>query len=411
MIVEVFVFKTLQEPNLGRMTLFKVISGELKPGTDLYNHQTEQMERLSHLFVMDGHKRSEVDSLTAGDIGATLKLKNTHTNNTLSDKKIVDDVMPIAFPDPRVYMAVIPEQEGEEEKISDAFHKIMEEDPTVTLEHSAELKQMIIGVQGELHLSVIKWMLENVYNLNVKFIAPRISYRETIQQPAIASYRHKKQSGGAGQFAEVYMKIEPYVEGAPNPKEYNVRGKEVIDLAWGGKLEFLNCIVGGAIDARFLPSILKGVMEKMENGPLTGSYIRDVRVIVCDGKMHSVDSNDIAFKMAGLNAFKEAFMNASPQLLEPVNLVTVTVPEELMGEVMTDLQSRRAMIMGMESEGNLQIINAKVPVAEMDRYSTSLQSLTQGRGRFTQKFEEYAAVNPALQKELQKVHSEDEVSV
>ena len=400
--VELFVFKTLQEPNLGRMSFFKVVSGELTSGSDLINHQTKQVERLNHLYVIDGHKREEVDKLTAGDIGATLKLKDTHTNQTLSEKEITHDVKPMTFPEPRIRTAVVAKSKGDEEKISDAFHKLREEDPTITVEFSRELKQMILGAQGELHLSVIKWMLENMYALDVDFVTPKVSYRETIQKPATAVYRHKKQSGGAGQFAEVHMKIEPYYEGMPDPEGFPIRDKQLVELDWGGNLQFINSIVGGAIDARFLPSILKGVLEKMENGPLTGSYIRDVRVIVFDGKMHTVDSNDIAFKIAGLNAFKEAFMNASPQLMEPMYDLEVIVPEELMGEVMTDLQSRRSIIMGIDAMGNNQIIKARTPLAELDRYTTSLQSLTQGRARFTQKFAEFAQVNSNLQSELQK---------
>lgn len=400
--VELFVFKTLQEPNLGRMTFFKVISGELKAGVDLINHQTKQVERVNHLYVIDGHKRDQVDKLTAGDIGATLKLKDTHTNQTLSEKEITHDVMPMTFPEPRIRTAVKAKKKGDEDKISDAFHKLREEDPTLTIEYSKELKQMILGAQGELHLSVIKWMLDNIYSLDVEFITPKVSYRETIQKPATASYRHKKQSGGAGQFAEVHLKIEPYYEGMPDPQGFPIRDRQLIDLEWGGKLEFINSIVGGAIDARFLPSILKGILEKMENGPLTGSYIRDIRVIVFDGKMHSVDSNDIAFKIAGLNAFKEAFMNASPQLMEPMYDLEVIVPEELMGEVMTDLQSRRSIIMGMDALGNNQVIKARTPLAELDRYTTTLQSLTQGRARFSQKFAEFAQVNSNIQIELQK---------
>ncbi len=399
---EIFIYKTLHEPNLGRMSFFKVIAGEVTEGMDLYNHQTQQNERLNQLFVIDGHKREQVKKLTAGDIGATLKLKNTKTNNTLSVKSIETDVLPMEFPEPRIRTAVVSNNKSDEEKIGEAFHKIMEEDQTVTFQYSKELKQLVLGAQGELHLSVIKWIIENIYGLSIGFETPRIPYRETIQKPAEADYRHKKQSGGAGQFGEVYIKIEPYYDGKPDPDGFNIRGKELIDLEWGGHLQFYNCIVGGAIDARFIPSVLKGVMEKMENGPLTGSYCRDIRVILYDGKMHSVDSNDIAFKMAGLNAFKEGFLKASPQLLEPIYEVQVKVPEDIMGDVMTDLQTRRAIIMGMDAKGNYQVINAKVPLAEMDRYTTSLQSITQGRASFSMKFGEYSPVSATLQQELQK---------
>lgn len=397
---EVFVFKTQNEPNLGKMTFFKVVSGELKAGTDLFNHQTRQSERFNNLFVIDGHQRNSVDKLTAGDIGATLKLKDTHVNDTLSEKELTSDVQPMEFPEARITMAVSSEDEKDAEKISEALHRLTEEDPTVKIEHSKELKQLLVGAQGELHLSVIKWYLENVYNLNLKFESPKISYRETINKPAEAQYRHKKQSGGAGQFAEVSIKIEPYAEGAPDPAGFHVRERQVHDLEWGGKLEFINCIVGGAIDARFIPSILKGIMEKMESGPLTSSPIRDVRVILFDGKMHSVDSNDLAFKLAGLNAFKDAFMQASPSIMEPMYLLEVRLPEELLGDVLTDLQARRASILKIDSLNSSQIVEAKVPLAEMDRYSTKLQSLTQGRARFSMSFDSYETVNNSVFEKL-----------
>ena len=395
-----FVFRTLVEPNLGKMSFFKVMSGELKAGDDLINHQTGQSERLNQLFIMDGNKRNQVDKLVAGDIGATLKLKNTDTNHTLRSKDFNTAVSPINFPQPRIRTAIVAANKSDDEKLGEALHKIHQEDPTVIYEFSSELKQLILSCQGELHLAVIKWMLENTYNLHIGFETPKIAYRETIQKLSESSYRHKKQSGGAGQFGEVYMKVEPYREGMAEPTGVNVRAKDVIDLKWGGKLIFYNCIVGGVIDARFIPSILKGVMEKMEEGPLTGSYVRDVRVIVYDGKMHAVDSNDIAFKIAGMMAFKEAFVNANPKLLEPIYDLEVLVPEELMGEVMTDLQTRRAIIMGMDSRGNYQVINAKTPLAELDRYTTSLRSITQGRASFNLKFAEYSAVPGEIQKEL-----------
>ena len=289
------------------------------------------------------------------------------------------------------------------------MHKIHQEDPTLEVEYSKEIKQLIISGQGELHLAVCKWYLENVYKLQVDFETPRISYRETIRKSATASYRHKKQSGGAGQFGEVHMKIEPYVEGMPEPTDFNIRGKEVIDLDWGGKLVFYNCIVGGVIDTRFIPSILKGVMEKMEEGPITGSYVRDVRVMVYDGKMHAVDSNDISFKIAGMMAFKDAFLKSEPQLLEPIYDLEVMLPEDVMGEVMGDLQTRRSMIMGMDSKGNYQIIRARTPLAELDRYSTTLRSLSQGRARFTQKFADFSPVPFEIQQKLAKQTSELEM--
>jgi elongation factor G len=289
------------------------------------------------------------------------------------------------------------------------LQKIHQEDPTLEVGYSRELKQLIISGQGEMHLAVCKWFLEHMYKLHVEYKTPRISYRETIRKAATAMYRHKKQSGGAGQFGEVHLKVEPYYDGMPEPTEYSVRGKEIIDLDWGGKLAFYNCIVGGVIDARFIPSILKGVMEKMEEGPITGSYVRDVRVCVYDGKMHPVDSNDISFKIAGMMAFKEAFMNAEPTLLEPIYDLEVMVPEEIMGDVMGDLQTRRSMIMGIDAKGNFQVIKARTPLAELDRYSTTLRSLSQGRASFTQKFSEYVQVPFELQQKLAKQTQEAEL--
>lgn len=397
-----FVFKSHLEPNLGKLTFFKVISGEVTSNSELINSQTGAIERIHQLFIMDGKNRTTVDKLVAGDIGATLKLKETYTNQTLHAKGFDVTVNPIEFPEPRVRVAVIAKSKNDNEKIGEVLGKIHQEDPTLEVEYSKELKQLILSAQGELHLTVCRWFLENTYKLNIDFITPRISYRETIRKPASASYRHKKQSGGAGQFGEVYLKIEPYTEGMPEPDEFPIRGKEVIDLEWGGKLVFYNCIVGGVIDARFIPSILKGVMEKMEEGPITGSYVRDVRVMVHDGKMHPVDSNDISFKIAGMMAFKDAFMRAEPQLLEPIYDLEVRVPEEIMGDVMGDLQTRRSLIMGIDTNGNYQVIKARTPLAELDKYSNSLRSLSQGRASFSQKFVDYVPVPFDLQQRLAK---------
>ncbi len=397
-----FVFKTHLEPNLGKLSFFKVISGEVTTGSELVNSRTGAVERIHHLFIMDGKTRNPVDKLVAGDIGATLKLKDTYTNQTLHAKGYDVTLKEIEFPEPRIRTAVIAQSKNDDEKIGEVLQKIHQEDPTMQVEYSKEIKQLIISGQGELHLAVCKWFLENHYKLHVAFESPRISYRETIRKSANAVYRHKKQSGGAGQFAEVHLKIEPYYEGMPEPTDYSVRGKEIIDLGWGGKLVFYNCIVGGVIDTRFIPSILKGVMEKMEEGPITGSYVRDVRVMVYDGKMHPVDSNDISFKIAGMMAFKDAFMKSEPQLLEPIYDLEIMVPEDVMGEVMGDLQTRRSLIMGMDSKGNYQIIRARTPLAELDRYSTTLRSLSQGRARFTQNFAEFTDVPYDLQTKLEK---------
>src|SRR5258706_1606264 len=406
-----FIFKSHLEPNLGKLSYFKVMSGEVTATSEFINAQTGAVERFHQLFIMDGKTRNPVDKLVAGDIGATLKLKDTFTNQTLHAKGFDVEVEPIVFPEPRMQVAVIALSKNDDEKIGEVLGKIHQEDPTLQVGFSKELKQLIISAQGESHLTVCKWFLENLYKLHVDFVTPRISYRETIRKPMSASYRHKKQSGGAGQFGEVYIKIEPYYEGMPEPTEFSVRGKEFIDLEWGGKLVFYNCIVGGVIDTRFIPSILKGVMEKMEEGPITGSYVRDVRVMVHDGKMHPVDSNDISFKIAGMMAFKDAFMKAEPQLLEPICDLEIKVPEEIMGDVMGDLQTRRALIMGIDTSGNYQVIKARAPLAELDKYSTSLRSISQGRASFTQRFADYVPVPFDLQQKLAKAAVAELVNV
>ncbi|MBS1916093.1 MAG: elongation factor G [Bacteroidetes bacterium] len=397
----IFIYKTISEAHIGDMSLFKVYSGTVKPGMELVNESNGVTEKLNQLFVVEGGKRIAVNELTAGDIGATIKLKHTHVNNTLHARGKNYELTPIEFPPHVMSVAIEPAQKGDEEKLSAALHQVQEEDPTVIVEVSQELKQTIIHCMGELHLSVIKWKLEHIAkNLSVKFTKPKIPYRETIRKSVQSNYRHKKQSGGAGQFGEVYMQVEPWYDGMPDPKGFSVRGRDEYKLNWGGKLVFLNCIVGGAIDQRFLPSILKGVMEKMQTGPLTGSYVRDVRVSVYDGKMHPVDSNDISFKIAGLMAFKSAFQQADPQILEPVYTVTVLCPDELTGGIISDLQTRRAIMEGMDTEGHFTKIIAKVPLAEMDDYSSSLRSLTQGRAKFTMQFSEYVPVPFEIQRKL-----------
>ena len=403
-----FIYKTISEPHLGEMSYFKVYSGEIKVGDELVNEQTGASERINQIFVMQGRNRANTDSLTAGDIGATVKLKSTHTNNTLHQKGAPISIEPLQLPEPRIQIAIKAVNKADEEKLSQALHHLHEEDPSLIIEHSQELKQTIIYGQGELHLQMLKWKLENVYKLNVEFEKPRIPYRETIQKPVKTSYRHKKQSGGAGQFGEVYMLVEPYFEGMPDPSDFSVRGREEITLPWGGKLVFLNCIVGGAIDAKFMPSILKGIMEKMQDGPLTGSYVRDVRVSVYDGKMHPVDSNDMAFKIAGMMAFKNAFREADPKILEPIYEVQVLVPDEVMGDVMSDLQSRRAMIQGLDTDGHYQKIIAKVPLAELYKYSSTLRSISQGRAKHIRKYSEYGPVPFDIQQQLIGAHQEVE---
>lgn len=394
-----FVFRTFIELHLGQLSVFKVIRGELTSGMELQNEQTGESERLGQLYIMDGKKRTAVDKLVTGDIGVIMKLKGTKTNHTLHLKGESIAVRPTNFPDARMVM-VINSEDGNEDKLSEALHAVQDEDPTIKVHYSKELKQTLISAQGELHLSLVEWKLKHLYGQKITFEAPRIAYRETIQKPATGMYRHKKQSGGAGQFGEVHLKIEPYHEGMPEPTDYSIRGKEEVDLPWGGKLVFYNCIVGGVIDARYIPSIKKGILEKMEEGPLTGSYVRDVRVMVYDGKMHPVDSNDISFKIAGMMAFKEAFDSADPKILEPVQELEVVVPEELMGDVMTDLQTRRSIITGMDNKGIYKVIKSNTPLSELDRYSTSLRSITQGRGNFSGKFHDYQAVPGDIQRKL-----------
>jgi len=401
----IFIYKTVSEPHVGELSFFKVYSGTVKSGMELDNESTQVTEKINQLFLVEGNKRTATNELVAGDIGATLKLKNTHTNNTLHTRGKNYELPPIEYPSPNMTVAIEPLKKGEEEKLSQALHQLREEDPTLLVEVSSELKQTLIHCQGDMHLAVAKWKIEHNHKLEVKFEKPKIPYRETIRKMADASYRHKKQSGGAGQFGEVYLRVEPWYEGMPEPKDLTVRGRDSYDLDWGGKLVFYNCIVGGAIDARFLPSILKGVMEKMHNGPLTGSYARDIRVCVYDGKMHPVDSNDISFKIAGLQAFRQAFQQADPQILEPIYRVEVLCPDDLTGAVMGDLQSRRAIVEGIDSEGHFQKIIARVPLAEMNGYSSSLRSITQGRAKFKNSFLEYAPVPFEIQRRLIDEHA------
>lgn len=395
-----FVYKTVSEHHVGDLSFFKVFSGTIKTGMELMNESNGVFEKINQLFLMEGNKRTAVNELIAGDIGATLKLRNTHVNNTLHIKGKNYELPSIGFPTSNMTVAIEPINKGEEEKLAQALHQLREEDPTLIVEVSQELKQTLLHCQGDMHLAVAKWKTENIHKVPVKFVKPRIPYRETIRKMADANYRHKKQSGGAGQFGEVYMRVEPWYEGMPEPAGLTIRGREVFNLDWGGKLVFYNCIVGGAIDTRFLPSILKGVMEKMQEGPLTGSYVRDVRVSVYDGKMHPVDSNDISFKIAGLQAFRQAFQQADPQVLEPIYSVEVLCPEDITGSVMGDLQSRRGIVEGMDTEGHFQKIIAKVPLAEMQDFSSSLRSITQGRAKFKMKFESYQAIPFDLQRKL-----------
>ncbi|HRP02776.1 MAG TPA: elongation factor G [Candidatus Kapabacteria bacterium] len=410
--LSLFVFKMYSDQKLGDLTYFKVKSGKLHSGMDLVNETKGSTERLGGIYVINGKKRDEISELYAGDIGGTVKLKGVLINDTLHEKGFNVKFPNIQYPNTKIRSAIIPKIKGEEEKVGIGLNSLQQEDPSIYVEHSPELKQTIVHAMGELHLQVIKWRLEHRYKVEVEFIAPKVPYRETIQKKVTGSYRHKKQSGGAGQFAEVHMLLEPWYEGLPNPTDIQVRGKEIYDMEWGGKLEFLNCIVGGVIDQRFMPAILKGVMDKMHEGPLTGSYVRDIRVAVYDGKMHPVDSNEAAFKTAGMMVFKENFTQASPKILEPVYDVEIRVPEDFVGDVMSDLPARRGVILGIDSDGRYQIIKAQMPLAEVDKYSQALRSISQARATFNSKFAKYAPVPPNIQQELidtyKKLNTEQE---
>ena len=413
--VSIYMFKTTVEPHIGEVSYFKVMSGVLKAGADLDNVTRGSKERLAQIYCVCGQIKTAVDELHAGDIGATVKLKDVRTGNTLDEKGCDYQYDFIKYPAPKFQRAIRPVTESDAEKLMTILTRMHEEDPTWVVEQSKELKQTILSGQGEFHLRTLKWRVENNDKLPITFEEPKIPYRETITKAARADYRHKKQSGGAGQFGEVHLIIEPYTEGMPAPdtfrfgnQEYkmNVRDTQELPLQWGGKLVVCNCIVGGAIDARFIPAIVKGLMDRMEQGPLTGSYARDVRVCIYDGKMHPVDSNEISFRLAGRNAFSEAFRNANPKVLDPVYDVEVFVPGDVMGDVMSDLQGRRAIIMGMSSENGFEKITAKVPLKEMSSYSTALSSITGGRSSFTMKFASYELVPGDVQEKLLKEYAE-----
>ena len=413
----VYFFKTGMEPHIGEVSYFKVMSGKIKAGDDLVNADRGSRERIGQIYVCAGANRIPVDQLNAGDIGCTVKLKDVKTGNTLNGKDCEWKFDFIKYPNSKYSRAIKAVNAADTEKLMAAMLKMRQEDPTWVVEQSKELKQTIVHGQGEFHLRTLKWRLENNEKIAVKFDEPKIPYRETITKSAQADYRHKKQSGGAGQFGEVHLIVEPYAEGMPDPTTYklngqevkmNIKGREEINLEWGGKLVFINSVVGGAIDTRFMPAILKGIMERMERGPLTGSYARDVRVIVYDGKMHPVDSNELSFMLAARNAFAEAFKAAGPKILEPIYDLEVYVPADYMGDVMSDLQGRRALIMGMDSEAGYQKLQAKIPLKELNNYSISLSSLTGGRASFTTKFASYELVPNEVQQALIAAHEAEE---
>ncbi|TNE67239.1 MAG: elongation factor G [Bacteroidetes bacterium] len=396
----VFIYKTVHEAMVGNVSYFKVYSGTLKSGDELINASNSSSERFNALFESEGKNRDQVQELKAGDIGCAVKLKNSHSNQTLNPKGADVQIKKIVFPTPRIRMAVVPPSKAEVEKMANALHSIQEEDPTLKVEQSVELKQTIVEGQGQMHLEIVRTKAEQNFGVHLDYAEPRIPYRETITKEANHMYRHKKQSGGAGQFAEVHMRIEPYFEDMPNPHGLTVKNVDVETLKWGGKFAFCWAIVGGSIDARFTNAIKKGIMSKMEEGPLTGSYCRDIRVSIYDGKMHPVDSNDMAFQIASTIAFKEAFPMAGPQLLEPIYNLEVMCDSEFTGNVMGDLQTRRAIIMGMDSEGHYQVIRARIPLKELHQYSSTLRSLTQGKAKFSIEYAEYAAVPGDIQAKL-----------
>ncbi len=401
-----YIFKTAIEQHLGEVSFMKIYAGEITEAMDMFNPNTNTKERLSQLLCIAGKNREKVEKAVAGDIIATIKLKGTHTSNTLV--KTGDDIIePTVYPEPKFRTAVRAKNNSDDEKLGAVLNELAKTDKTFLVEYSKELKQIILSGQGEQQMNLMKWIIEKINKVDIEYYPTKIPYRETITKPSEAMYRHKKQSGGAGQFGEVHMMIEPYYEGMPNQTKYPIRGTESHDLPWGGKLVYNNCIVGGAIDARFMPAILKGIMEKMEEGPLTGSYARDIVVSVYDGKMHPVDSNELSFKLAGRQAFREAFKNAGAKILEPIYDVEVFVPSDRMGDVMTDLQGRRGVVMGMDSEGEFQTIRAKVPLAEMNKYSTTLSSITSGRASYGMKFAEYQQVPADVQSEIIKKYEEE----
>ena len=405
-----FIYKTFSEPKVGKVSYFKVYSGKVKPGDELINNHNRTHERLNQIFVSNGKTREQVQELVAGDLGVVVKLKDTHTNNTLSVKGNEIEIDPIHFPEPRIRTAITTENKNDLEKLIKAIHELQEEDPTLILEQSQRLHQNILHGQGQMHLDLVKYRIEKLHGVKMDFIKPKIPYLETINKLADTSYRHKKQSGGSGQFAEVHMRVEPWYEGIPDPSGLTVRNREMEELSWGGKMAFFWCIVGGSIDSKFSSAIKKGIMNKMIEGPLTGSNCTNIRVSVFDGKMHPVDSNDMAFQIAGMQAFREAFHSAAPQIMEPIYDLEILCSDEVMGDIMGDLQTRRAIIMGMDTEGHYQKIKARVPLSEMHNYSSTLRSLTQGKAKFSMKLSDYASVPPDIQQRLineYKEHSKD----
>jgi len=365
-----FVFKTVSEPHVGELSFFKVYSGSVNAGLDLVNESNNKSERLAQIFVMNGKERKEISKLVAGDIGAVVKLKDTHTNNTLSSKSFPVILPRIPFPEPVITMAIHAKTKGDEDKIATGLHFLHEEDPTFVMKVDSELHQTVISGQGELHLGIIIKRLKAKYGVDVDMVEPKIAYRETIKgRVNEIEYKHKKQTGGRGQYGHVWIKIEP--------------------LARGGGFEFEDAVVGGVVPGRFIPAVEKGIIEALETGVVAGYKVVDIKVTLFDGSYHDVDSDEHSFKIAGRMAFKKGFKEARPVLLEPIDEIEVTVPEDYMGDVMGDISSRRGKILGMDTDGAHQIIKALVPLKELYRYSTTLRSMTQGRGIHRQKFNHY----------------------
>ena len=374
------IFKSVHEQHVGDMSYFKVMGGSLTSGSDLKNVESGESERFGTIYVLNGKDKKDASVLAAGDLGATVKLKNTHVGNTLHASKESYVYSAIKFKDPVIRAAIITKNKGDDEKIGMGLSQVAEEDPTFHYVMDAELKQTIISGLGEIHLDVSMKKIKERYNIEIEMIEPRVPYRETIRKTATARYRHKKQSGGAGQFGEVELRIEP--------------------LPRGTGIEFKSELVGQNIDRAFVPSIEKGVKQVVEVGPLSGNRVIDVKAAVFDGKQHPVDSKDIAFQIAGRGAFRDAFVNADPALLEPIYEVEITVPEDYMGDVMGDVSSRRGKVLGMDSDGQFQIIKAEVPLANLYKYSTILRSITHGRAYHRRKFSKYAVCPRDVQEKI-----------
>ncbi len=395
-----FIFKTVSEPHVGELSFFRVYAGKVSPGAELLNVANGKTERLNQIFMMNGKGRKETPTLNYGDIGAVVKLKHTHTNNTLSSKNHPVSMPTIWYPAPIADAAVMLKGKGDEVKVSEGLHMMHEEDPTFNVYHDPESHQTVVSGLGELHLEVIMKRLQQKYGVEVEMKPPRIPYRETIKGATSTSYRHRKQTGGSGQFGEVHFHIEPWDEGRPIPGQYQKRGEELEDLSWGGKFHFVNSIVGGTIDARFVPAVKKGIVETLERGAFAGYPMTNVRVILYDGKMHAVDSNENAFKTAARICFRQGIKDCRPQLMEPIWNIEVNGPVESMGDIMSDLSGRRGRILGMDSKGTAQVINAQIPLAELYGYAARLRGLTQGRGSYTRSFSHYEEVPKDIEAKL-----------